>query len=124
MGVVGRVQEVALVLLGGSRLVEQQLGVCWVLTPTSTITAWPHPHLLLGGSLVGGRVEDTEVRHVQSPELVTALLIQHLGCLGFAVVLEPHLDTKINGSGMDCDWSSLIPIILRLHLYELGRHIL
>lgn len=51
VGVMRRVQEVALVLLGGSGLVEQQLGVCWVLTPTSTITAWPHPHLLLGGSL-------------------------------------------------------------------------
>ena len=65
VGVMGRVQEVALVLLGGSWLVEQQLGVCWVLTPTSTITAWPHPHLLLGGSLVGG-VQDTntEVRHI------------------------------------------------------------
>lgn len=58
--VVGRVQEVALVLLGGGRLVKQQLGVCWVLTPTSTITAWPHPHLLLGGSLVGER--EREVR--------------------------------------------------------------
>lgn len=52
VGVVGLVQEVPLVLLGGSWLVKQQLGVCWVLTPTSTFTAWPHSHLLLRRSLV------------------------------------------------------------------------
>lgn len=78
VGVVGRVQKVALVLLGGSRLVEQQLGVCWVLTPTSTITALPHPHLLLGGSLVRGRVGETEVRHIPTTGQRKVLLIQHL----------------------------------------------
>ncbi|KAF3840209.1 hypothetical protein F7725_018926 [Dissostichus mawsoni] len=46
--VVGRVQEVALVLLGGSRLVEQQLGVCWVLTPL-------HHHCRATSSSAAGR---------------------------------------------------------------------
>lgn len=51
VGVVGWVQEVALVLLGGSWLVEEQLGVGWVLPPTSTLTAWPYSDLLLRRSL-------------------------------------------------------------------------
>ena len=72
VGVVRCVQKVALVLLGGSRLMEQQLGVCWVLTPTSTITAWPHPHLLLGGSLGGGE-KCSESSAIQSSALMEEL---------------------------------------------------
>lgn len=52
VGVVGRVQEVALVLLGGSWLVKEQLGVGRVLPPAAALAAGPYSYLLLRRSLV------------------------------------------------------------------------
>lgn len=65
VGVVGGVQEVALVLLGGSWLVKEQLGVGWVLPPTSTLTAWPYSDLLLRRSLAEERRQRRERRKQQ-----------------------------------------------------------
>lgn len=70
MGVVGRVQEVALVLLGGSWLVKEQLGVGWVLPPTSTLTAWPYSDLLLRRSL------GQETKGIKASTLLSASLSQ------------------------------------------------
>lgn len=70
VGVVGRVQEVALVLLGGSWLVKEQLGVGWVLPPTSTLTAWPYSDLLLRRSL------GQETKGIKASTLLSASLSQ------------------------------------------------
>lgn len=60
VGVVRRVQEVALVLLGGGWLVKEQLGVGRVLPTAATLAARPYSDLLLRRSLVEERRDDEE----------------------------------------------------------------